>query len=233
MKETPILFSAEMVRAILAGRKTQTRRVVKPLARDGHFYVDHGCNGWWPWRSHDGKDMIAIDAKGDPVMQKLECPYGVAGDRLWVRERHSIGFDGQRKPILACPLGDAPDDWVRGETVIKNPDREEGSEDWCLMWYRRPSIHMPRWASRITLEITGVRVQRIQDINHDDVLAEGIEPTGFKITDQINFMTLWDNINARRGFPWDDEDGPPPGLRPIDEYWPNPWVWVIEFKRLT
>lgn len=185
MKERPILFSAPMVRAILAGTKTQTRRVVKQhLERlgDGDWYAfDHkGLN----YRVNARHTTVAAWAH---LLQF--CPYGQPGDRLWVREAWSGADDPSHK-----------------HCVHYRADGERATR-----W--RPSIHMPRWASRIALEITGVRVERLNDISEADCRAEGLGGT----VDRAHhwYRVLWEQINGPGS--WDA----------------NPWVWVIEFKRVS
>lgn len=245
MRESSILFSATMVRAILGGSKTQTRRVVKPC-KDR----DTGC-------------MLAPHEIAGEVNagRYSNCPYGHAGDRLWVRETHAL---------QTCAEGEAPpfDD---GRPINWRPTSalEESAPLWTQPHYRatdpapdlccekpgcaqcrdhdmgphwRPSIYMPRWASRITLEITGVRVQRLHDITANDIKAEGIRipvdadsgnvlidvstpngPSAFLTRDQIgnadailraHWAALWCAINGRAS--WDS----------------NPWVWVVQFARI-
>ncbi|HGM6832005.1 TPA: hypothetical protein ACKQCE_000539 [Serratia marcescens] len=173
MKERPVIFNGEMVRAILHGRKTQTRRI----------------------------------AKADNSNHLLGCPFGQVGDRLWVRETFAA-FDADWKhPGKPHDLKDGP--WpnvVYPASVAKIPDGT------C-----RPSIHMPRWASRITLEITAVRVERLNDISEEDAKAEGVKagvcPGHEHMMHQVAFRELWQSIYG-------------------EESWrANPWVWVIEFKR--
>lgn len=178
MKERPILFSGEMVRAILDGRKTQTRRVVK-------FDWCGSANG------------LLHQASFDPA---YKCPYGKVGDRLWVRETWAKLLSGRI--------------WYRADGHSIN----DGG------W--RPSIHMPRWASRITLEITGVWVERLQAIGQNDAFREGVRraadgrwfnyaPDGpTHNSARGSFISLWESINGPGS--WDA----------------NPWVWVIEFKRI-
>ena len=197
MKEHPVLFSTEMVKAILKGRKTQTRRVIKPQP-----YFDNGLydQGWiWEGLHHndetDLKKLIVMSGK---------CPYGQVGDRLWVREAF-------------CNL--CPDE----QGFCYKADREHNpASDLCAAEWK-PSIFMPRWASRTTLEITGIRVERLQEITHEDAIAEGAEfmPAAKlrkeRLTvPQIVFAGLWDSINGKK-YPWAS----------------NPWVWCIEFKRLS
>ncbi len=189
MKERPIIFSGEMVRAILERRKTQTRRVIKPQPLSEISYRDY---------------CAVVDGK------KIFCPYGQPGDRLWVKETlhrfdidlHSTMIGATYDADLTAVIGQGP----------------QGS--WCgraLGWPWKhdtlPSIHMPRWASRITLEITGVKVERLQDITVGDAINEGFGRYGFPID---GFEMIWDRLNAKRGYVWDV----------------NPWVWVIEFKKI-
>lgn len=176
MKERPILFSGEMVRAILDGRKTQTRRVVKqPITtRDGHTFMSGQ-------RIDNNRAVLA------------QCRYGKPGDRLWVRETWGL-FDTAPK--------DGPDDALVFYRATDGELRELRHQLW------RPSIHMPRWASRLMLEITNVRVERLNDITYEDALAEGCVDLG-------HFGCLWQCLNdARPACAWVD----------------NPWVWVLEFK---
>lgn len=186
MKEHPILFSGEMVRAILDGRKTQTRRVIKPQPVCDSV-VKHG-EEWLI--SYEGCCV-------EDINKKLRCPYGAPKDCLWVREKFQ---------------------YVKPAT---DNERYRDKEKW------RPSIHMPRWASRITLEIKDIRVERVQDITATDCMKEGVvyqsksyEMSCFTAGERDrrraeDFRKLWDSINAKRGFGWDA----------------NPWVWVIEFAR--
>lgn len=189
-KERPIIFSGPMVRAILEGRKTQTRRVVK---NSGGV------------------------AKNDQVVLWKCCPHGDPGDLLWVRE----GF--MPAPMEAAPTTPRPTRWniayaAGGQAEVMAP------ADYNPMLYNyerwSPSIHMPRWASRLTLRITEVLVERVQDISILDAKAEGVEPLGENgdlCRWRQSFRHLWDSINAKRGHGWDT----------------NPWVWVIQFERVT
>lgn len=168
MKERPILFSGPMVRAILSGAKTQTRRVVKGVA------LEWLAEGFTP-------EFVASP-------DNYVCPYGQSCDRLWVRETFWQPRD-------------------KSETLFK----ADGAILGCGKW--KPSIHMPRWASRITLEIVSVRVERLNDISEQDARAEGAPPldaTGYR----GGFFHLWQSINGH------------------DSLDANPWVWVVEFRRL-
>lgn len=202
MKERPILFSAPMVRALLAGTKTQTRRVVKVQPEPG-FIGNYG----------PGNPFIRGE-RGD-----IRCPYGQPGDRLWVREtwqgplldseEHEAQFsedgpDAFKKPGFCA---------YRATDTLDAID-EDGKD---LGW--RPSIHMPRWASRILLEIVSVRIERLQDISDADAKAEGVAlpPSTCTMYDGIwrdGYRNLWQFINGQGS--WDA----------------NQWVWVIEFKRI-
>lgn len=196
MKERPILFSGEMVRAIIDGRKTQTRRIVKRPKRTPLDYIlrpdliiDAACT-WWQ------------NPKFDRVGESQKCPYGKVGDRLWVRET-----------------------WAKGShhyPQVPFVYRADASPIMLLAKVWKPSIHMPRIASRIILEIVNTRVERLDDISTDDIWAEGVDcgkgnPTmgmRWENMQYISFVDLWEKING-------------------DGSWAlNPWVWVIEFKKI-
>jgi len=173
MSEHPILFNTDMVKAILDGRKTQTRRIIKPQPFLGDKFQNY-----------------------EPQVGK--CPYGYEGDRLWVRE------------TFAEPFG-------KGMGVIYRADYGENLHTW------KPSIFMPRWASRITLEVTAVRVERLQEISGKDAQQEGFPWHGIGATLQFGyrppltwFSDLWDSLNAKRGYGWSN----------------NPWVWCISFRKI-
>ena len=212
MRERPVLMNGEMVRALLEDRKGMTRRVIKPQPGLGSPGLLTGLLMW------DGYDMLWRDQYSS---QQFKCPYGVPGDRLWVRETHRFTLAGKPKPPGYVDLVEYKADGSIGE--IKNGLVKDVSFRW------RPSIHMPRWASRILLEVTEVRVERVQEITEEDAKAEGICITNhgmFSSTpvDPENFMTatmafikLWDSINFIRGFGWREA---------------NPWVWVVTFKRV-
>ena len=209
MKERPILFSAPMVRALLDGSKTQTRRPCKyPIYAngfkfDGHDFLCH--NDYLP------PSATLMDVKrggieyttSDHAGWDSECPYGQPGDRLWVREAHWWFKDEPDHETGYFPPKLTADD------VEYRADGDDGRKVW------RPSIHMPRWASRILLEVTGARLERLQDISHADAWLEGVGAPGTKydFAEGIDlYRTLWESIN-----------GP--------ESWAaNPWVWVVEFK---
>ncbi|MGU9887095.1 ASCH domain-containing protein [Serratia marcescens] len=216
MKERPVIFNGEMVRAIIDGRKTQTRRIVKSDCMDiGE--KDDGSR--WPWREHDeGGDYW------------YPCPFGQVGDRLWVRETwqgplvdeehledYQVNADKFQTPEF-CEY--AADGGARPEFCDLDDNARQG-------W--KPSIHMPRWASRITLEITAVRVERLNDISEEDAKAEGVKPAGDILPDYPDtFLTpKGDFATAKVAFQrlWQSIYG--------EESWSaNPWVWVIEFRRV-
>lgn len=226
MKSRPILFSAPMVRALLDGSKTQTRRIVKPEGAHHLFaFLDlpGDPTGEWAWCS-----------SSHVVSKHIFCPYGQPGDQLWVRET----WQG---PLLDCPeheaqfREDGPEAFQKpGFCAYRATDKlnaidEEGND---LGW--RPSIHMPRWASRITLEVISVRVERLQDISDAGAIAEGVEGhyiedgwywRNYCLTDEEaavspmltsakeSFHSLWEHING------------------VGSWAANPWVWVVEFRR--
>jgi hypothetical protein len=196
-RERPIIFSAPMVRAILDGSKTQARRKVLL----GRWQIEERDDGSpWPWLYDEKRG-------GDSW---LRCPYGQPGDRLWVRETFAI----VPRTAYRCSEGVQqtlrPDDDQDAAIYREGWTRSRGGFRW------RPSIHMPRWASRITLEVTGIRVERLQDISEKDANAEGVKHSlhlpGGRFARE-NFAHLWWTIHG-------------------DESWEaNPLVWVVEFKR--
>lgn len=199
MREHPIIFSDEMVRAILKDRKTQTRRVMKPQP-DDDGKVTVGEIG-----SSRGIAYVGNSTSGG-IVTRVPCPYGQPGDRLWVKETWSL-------PAIFDAL--KPSDPSLGsrakETVRYLADGSKSGKT-------RVSIHMPRWASRITLEIINVRVQRLQEISEHDAGEEGWRGSvqdAFIEHPLDWFRSLWNSINGPGA--WDK----------------NPWVWVIEFKRVA
>lgn len=223
MSEHPILFSGPMVRAISEGRKTQTRRVMRPQPlseTDSLRPPVFGSGIWWAASSRQVNGGVEYTPLGSDQQHKWRCPYGNPGDLLWVRETWAKRYkDAERYP----------------EDGIMY--RADGG---CIVqpqW--KPSIHMPRWASRLTLRITDVRVQRLQEITEGDCEAEGVDLQdwgglayqGSTWTDERNetfdknkaafgmrgsFAALWDSINAERA-PWPS----------------NPWVWALTFEKAT
>lgn len=207
MKEKPILFSTEMVRAILDGRKTQTSRVIT---------LDLGLADA---DKNDKNYLMIPDKDGDYYPAIHFCRYQV-GDILWVRETFcEVPYEYNHIPIKGGHI-----------TIPKFAYRADSKIDYTGIW--KPSIHMPREAARIFLRVTDVRVERLQDIMAEDVIAEGIDlsckhnnyvcsayPCVFKETNACKdkFAELWNSLNAKRGFGWDT----------------NPWVWVIQFERVN
>lgn len=227
----PILFGKPMVRALLAGTKMQTRRVVKPMPPPGavsfgtYYHPDPRPHFW------------AFD--GDALMDfAVPCPYGQSGDRLWVRESWQyynwtedgepiIRFAADESTHLPISSPDLSDIWA----TLSDPSNYAIHGRACDQHWR-PSIHMPRWASRITLEITGVRVERLQDISPADCEAEGVQ----RLPLQENEPGPWYTADVSAGQVlhsrstigayhklWGQINGP-------SSWAANPWVWVMEFK---
>lgn len=220
VKERPILFNAEMVRAILDGRKTMTRRIVKPQPVCGKMFFEPEWPGGASW----------VSSPLDSTRQVWRCPCGGPGNRLWVRESawydpsplasgdERVFFDGGDVRFKDGRTGRTP---YRNTAEIM---RASGNLKF------RPSIHMPRWASRITLEVAAMRVERVQDISEADIRAEGFgdiyddwreevsqyAPPGLSRIETIQefFAARWDKINGPGA--WDRND----------------WVWVVEFKEI-
>lgn len=203
MNEKPILFNSEMVNAILSGRKTQTRRIMKVQPSE-HFHPQniHGAMDFtahWYTPGVIDKDGYLQPARKDVfgVADEDEgytCPLGAVGDQLWVRET----------------FGDC------GVRLVYRADSDDGAA--CIVKRWTPSIHMPRWASRINLLITGVRVERLSTISTGDAMADGYpaerEATGGSLDAWLWFRELWD------------------GIYPDNTFEVNPWCWVIEFERM-
>jgi len=231
MKERPIPFSAESVRAILDGRKTQTRRVFKFRCAPYRQHQEHF--EWrqvvqipdtfeWIFWDHIVPENEILTRKAYKAGDGIKCPYGVPGERLWVKETWRYAdklIDGYDRD---CPYylqyeADGTIYEINGYEGQESIKLWEKGGDWSTSnkfgkW--RSSRFMPRWASRITLEITDVRPERLQEISEEDVIAEGYRRTAFGLEEW--FSGLWDTLNAKRGFGW--------GV--------NPWVFVIEFKML-
>jgi hypothetical protein len=225
MTDRPIIFSAPMVRALLAGRKTQTRRVLKLPKKTfsgGPIYERPDMGGWEATTSGGGGCFMIVKGEKIPAPEKvaiwhrttgvcMEVPFQ-AGDRLWVREncaaeeRETDNIDGVR--------------YVADQAFAKIADSQKAADDWvCLFAYNQarkpygrgkqvPSIHMPRWASRLTLIVTHVRIQRLQDISEEDAKAEGIETTDCYCDDHplsICYSVLWDRLHGHGAWnanPW-------------------------------
>lgn len=231
MKERPILFSTDMVKAILDGRKTMTRRVVSfkdawPFNNSNSWpYVKQLDDGTWMWA-----DSPDFNYPKNYMKNGIKCPYGQVGDRLWVREKwgelgwhkgeipiHKIkDYEGCERDIIYYQeiIEQCPDFlWFGEDESIEY--RKDGGE--VTHW--KSSMFIPRWASRITLEITNIRVERVQDITEDDAEKEGDPKQGLIASENDHttwFQHLWDSINGKK-YPWES----------------NPWTWVIEFKKLN
>lgn len=240
MRERPILFSTPMVQAILVGRKTVTRRVLKPQPdSDGGPPL---ATGWFhPETADGGPGPHTFGVYG--VDWHVRCPYGAPNDRLWVRETfapvNAHGHKCAARDAAFVVLRDGAQQYRDGMPIPALPKYAPDAFD-GIEW--RPSIHMPRWASRITLEVVSVRVERLQEITEEDARAEGLDwaspqPFGERWDDddredprevgyavvgessgfaRDNFRRLWDQINGKRA-PWES----------------NPWVWRVEFRRVT
>ena len=223
-KERPIIFSGPMIRALIAGTKTQTRRVVKPQPYTDApgVYADAYAGGpRWAWWLPDGR----------MVRPETFAPYACVGDVLWVREAHALIWPGDYAPERDqdCRVEYRAD----GEPTRLPGDwpAECGHDPECPKW--RPSIYMPRWACRLRLRVTGVRIERLQHISEDDARAEGVMPlplqegySGCWWTADVTagaalhrqsprdaYHALWDSIHGKRA-PWAS----------------NPWVWVVTFE---
>lgn len=212
MKETGIIMSGDHPKLTLGNIKIMTRRTygledingkpeewltAEPIPRDRLLFASF--KSIWYFTKKDGGFLV------------IKCPYGGIGDRLWVRETWRVIANEERYGIV---FKDGGIKFFEGQTTYKIEDK----------W--RPSIFMPRWASRITLEITGLRVERVKTITDADCEAEGVRPSvdgnGYDWRHNENgwhrtFRQLWDSLNAKRGYGWDT----------------NPFVWVIEFKNLN
>lgn len=200
IKVRPIFFSAEMIRALLAGSKKMTRRVVKlpsqvlaPSTNPVEINMCENVSGCWS----------AWDAANNRAKkwEMVECPYGTPGERLWVKEHLRADDRGMYYPADDSLVQNIPEDFNAPVLEYLN------------------GMFMPKWASRITLEITGVRVERLQTASLNDILAEGVERERPDWSDELvhsKFRQLWEKFNGNK-HPWDD----------------NPWVWVIEFVKVS
>lgn len=258
MIESPILFSAPMVRAIRSGTKTQTRRVLKvqPPANTVQFCTYHHPDPRAHHWAMDGGSLLDF---------AVPCPYGQPGDRLWVREKF--------QPLLADGVEHWRANWETGEGYAVSYPATDGIVEWIdaddnISSACKPSIHMPRWASRITLEVTDVRVERLQAISEADALCEGISSVRCQAWDQEHFpewrhafdeaveaghkpplgptpsqafSALWDSINAsnRPKLPVNVDSKRYARVKAWLEAHPdtsgwaaNPWVWVVSFKQV-
>lgn len=231
MSEHPILFSGEMVRAILAGNKTQTRRLMKPHpVNHGSIYeTSNTTPEGWQTTGHSGLWLCEAASGADDC--RWRCLYGIPGDHLWVRESAYIAppdfghaADANRFDLQGRPR-------IVGYAASMDGDSKRCAEEFGVR--KSPSIHMPRWASRLTLEVAGVRVERLHDISENDAICEGMLFLGGGANNLDEapwadpgdpkqypwrwargaFCAAWKRINEKR-MPWGS----------------NPWVWVIQFK---
>lgn len=204
MREKPILFSGSMVNAILDGKKTQMRRVIKPQPPE--WIERFGYSIFTPNGMISGRGI----SESGFSEKAFTLPWQV-GDHLWVRETWM-----QPPTINQKMLADGADTWPDYVYMADKPDDIEQLKEWG--WKVKPSIYMPRWASRITLEITNIKAERLQEISLEDAMkegfpyCEGFSPVTMPIT---KFQNVWSHINGKK-HPWKS----------------NPWVWVIEFKKV-
>ena len=242
MKEHPILFSAPMIRALLEGRKTMTRRVIREVPTYTHFKYLSGPKEGQPkpimdwdlsgvWQEDDGTFWLDVQTDVDDNSHtELHCPYGQPGDRLIVRE--AVWLWCERQPNGKTKTGRTKWHYVWQENtppvyVADHPEKPvddipvTNSRGNRLMWKYKSARFMPKKASRITLEITDVQVQQVQDISEADADAEGtgqwaMESNAVLTCETMKdaFHALWDSINAERGLGWDA----------------NPWIWALRFK---
>lgn len=252
VRERPILFSAAMVLAILEGRKTQTRRIIKPQpeVRPGGSISPH---------PQDSSLFLVQKWEVQPRSfsnfgrcENITCPYGKSGDRFWVKETFILDERNTKGKAPQEVIYDATPEWAMDHTgklarvhyitgEIVSPEDARSSIDANKFWHKKPSIFMPRWASRITLEITAVRVERLNEISENDALAEGVEPWGLTETD-IAHIQISDESPETKAFVralgpgrlsakaeyqmlWDEIHGK-------DAWSKNPFVWAISFKRI-
>lgn len=240
-KEIGVLFAAPMVLALWEGRKTNTRRIAKPSVVECIDYFGGGADGepatkdsFQTGYRDDGSLGIWSTEYPEEGSETITCPYGKPGDRLWVREAHQIWSRPMSHDSIVCYRADNSTRVVKSGGCVRIPngtmtlgsplsefEREDGR------W--RPSIHMPRAACRLVLEVTETRVERLHDISDEDAIAEGIEqlPEGFwrwkNYSDESkyvpslgspldSFLSLWQSING------------------AESWKANPWVWVVKFK---
>lgn len=220
MKELPILFSTPMVQAILEGRKTETRRVVKTYIKPGNYRYD----GTGPEAHHFLETIKDNHEPGERYINIGKCPYGQPGDVLWVRENYL------KPPTITYKmLRDGADTWPKFDYQADISATEiEQYKSWG--WKLKPSIHMPKAAARIWLQVQEIKVERLEDITEDGAIAEGVErirhplfsgyinycnETLFYYEAKYSFISLWESINGPHSWA------------------ANPWVWVVKFKLLS
>jgi hypothetical protein len=233
MRERPILFSAPMVRAILEGRKSVTRRVVQPQPIYDRSFADDGLKICGKGkRKHDASSIHCA-----PLVSQF-CPYGKPGDRLWVRETFAyVSPDESARPSGDCNIeyrADKPRTRRAGDWD-EAPDDPE-----AIRW--KPSIHMPRAASRITLEMSDVRVERLREISINQIKAEGVQIPVDSVSGKVllDISTQHGAGYFMRGFDIHNADALLRAhwaalwvaINGIDSWIDNPWVWVVEFKKV-
>ena len=217
MRERPIIFNADMVRAVLDGRKKQTRRIMREQPEVIPKEDEFDQPGFWiPFNA--GKTMVRNED------MYIACPFGLKGDRLWVRETFRVHSRATDVATLVYKASEQQS-WTQQthRVPIEKCNKPAVVDTWT------PSIHMPIWASRITLEVTGVRVERLRDISEKDAAAEGVPlagdllpdypgtyltPKGDFATAKVAFQRLWESIYG------------------AGSWQANPWVWVVEFTRV-
>lgn len=222
MRERPILFNADMVRAVLDGRKTQTRRIIQSPAKNiqasGHQVIEYREPGdkWYGEHVFSMRNQSGTWCDYTKEQFLAKCPFGAVGDRLWVRETFRVHSRATDVATLVYKASEQQS-WTQQthRVPIEKCNKPAVVDTWT------PSIHMPRWASRITLEITCVRVERLNSMTEKDALAEGclgghdsIPGYQYSATPHEHFHHVWQSIYG------------------ADSWQANPWVWVIEFKRV-
>lgn len=221
MAEHPILMSGPMVRAILEGRKRMTRRLVKP--QPDKTVLSYYPGGLVAARIECPETGLEIGYGFEDDDRRWKCPHGKPGDVLWVRENFRFGRSANHRDFGAALYADG--------TAKEHPNNTPDCIDFCREWKSVPSIHMPRWASRLSLTITEIRVERLQDISEADAIAEGLYkprrsdggvgtgwvglPGKVGLRPIKAFQHIWQSLNTKPGTTWAD----------------NPWVWVVSFDR--
>lgn len=242
MKEHPILFSPVMVEAIQEGRKTMTRREIKLVSKRSGEIEEIIPNENWPksnWKQFLGRRAYPTTPVAYEILEMFNCPYGQIGDHLWVKETHFLFGAWKRNGVTST----GKEKWKFHPHVMQQPkyldnpplnfktsrDKENPG---LPKWYKRNSLFMPKWASRITLEVTAIRAEKVKEISEQDAMAEGVEFKLPKITSAAtgwkhcqsgfynaknashSFFTLWEKINGEQSLE------------------SNPYVWVITFKNI-
>ncbi len=225
MTKHPIIFSGTSIPALLDGRKTQTRRIVKLPNPTRHVVVDPGGTIFGPGpyiKAYRNTDMSPPEDGNIAAMHpRVHCPYGYPGDRLWVKEAYAA-----HELYEALKPSEIPAEgrvWSRLWFAARDSGCEDGPDHSDAGRWRN-CLFMPLWASRITLEVTDVRVERVQGISEEDAIAEGVDAVSMAAmprqgtwTRRQDFAQIWNKLNGKKpGCSWDD----------------NPWVWVIEFRRI-